>query len=62
VFSDNPTSERELYRLAEQKLAAAAGESELVARAEQNTREMLRSMLRSLGYSEVTVVFRDPPA
>ena len=62
VFSDNPTSERELYRLAEQKLAAAASESELVARAEQNTREMLQSMLRSLGYSDVTVTFRDPPA
>jgi hypothetical protein len=61
VFSDNPTSERELYRLAEQKLAAAADESELAARAEHNTREMLVSMLRSLGYTEVTVTFEDPP-
>ena len=61
VFSDNPTSERELYRIAEEKLSAAARESELVARAEQNTREMLQSMLRSLGYSDVTVIFRDPP-
>jgi hypothetical protein len=61
VFSDNPTSERELYQLAERKLLAAANESELLARAEQNTREMLRSMLRSLGYTEVTVTFRDPP-
>jgi Protein of unknown function (DUF4230) len=61
VFSDNPTSERELYLLAEQKLAAAAAESELVARAEQNTREMLQTMLRPLGYTEVTVTFKDPP-
>lgn len=61
VFSDNPTSERELYQLAEQKLAEAATQSELTARAEQNTREMLQGMLRSLGYTDVTVVFRDPP-
>jgi hypothetical protein len=61
VFSANPTSERELYQLAERKLSAAANESELVARAEQNTRAMLQSMLRSLGYTEVTVIFKDPP-
>ena len=61
VFSANPTSERELYQLAERKLLAAANESELVARAEQNTRTMLQSMLRSLGYTEVTVIFKGPP-
>jgi hypothetical protein len=62
VFSDNPTSERELYLLAEQRLAEAARQSELVAKAEQNTREMLQTMLRSLGYTEVTVTFKDPPS
>ena len=62
VLSDNPTSERELYRLAGAKLQSAAAESDLKARAEQNTRSMLQSMLRSLGYAEVTVTFRDPPA
>jgi hypothetical protein len=62
VLSDNPTSERELYRLAGAKMQAAAVESDLKARAEQNTRAMLQSMLRSLGYREVTVTFRDPPA
>ena len=61
VLSDNPTSERELYRLAAQRMQAAADESDLKARAEQNTRAMLESMLRSLGYEEVTVTFRDPP-
>jgi hypothetical protein len=60
VLSDNPTSERELYRLAQNKMQAAAAESGLVARAEQNTRAMLESMLRSLGYTEVSVTFRDP--
>jgi hypothetical protein len=61
VLSDNPTSERELYRLAAAKMQAAAAGSDLQARAEQNTRAMLQSMLRSLGYREVTVTFRDPP-
>jgi Protein of unknown function (DUF4230) len=62
VLSDNPTSERELYRLAQDKMEAAAAQSDLVGRAEQNTRAMLESMLRSLGYTDVTVTFRDPPA
>ena len=61
MLSDNPTGERELYRLAAQRMQAAADESDLKARAEQNTRAMLESILRSLGYEEVTVTFRDPP-
>jgi uncharacterized protein DUF4230 len=61
VFSDNPTSERELYLLAENKVAAAAAESDLQARAEQNTRAMLQGMLRPLGYTNVTVVFTEAP-
>ena len=61
VLSDNPTSERQLYQLAEDRLEAAATQSGLVERAEQNTRAMLQSMLRSLGYRDVTVTFRDPP-
>ena len=62
VLSDNPTSERELYQLAQAKMQAAAASSDLAARAEQNTRAMLESMLRSLGYGDVTVTFRDPPS
>jgi hypothetical protein len=62
VLSDNPTSERELYQLAQAKMQAAAAQSDLRARAEQNTRAMLESMLRSLGYTDVTVTFRDPPS
>ena len=61
VLSDNPTSERELYLLAQRRMEAAAAGSGLQAQAEQNTRAMLESMLRSLGYQEVTVTFRDPP-
>jgi hypothetical protein len=60
VLSDNPTSERQLYLRAEEKMQAAASESGLQARAEENTRAMLESMLRSLGYTQVSVTFRDP--
>lgn len=62
IFSDNPTGERELFRLAEDKLLAAAGESQLLDRAETNTAEMLTALLGSLGFEEVEVVFEEPPA
>ena len=58
VFSDNPTSERELYRLSEQRLTKAAQSSKLRARAEANTRSMLRSLLTSLGFEDITIDFR----
>lgn len=61
AFSDDPTSERELYLVAEERLAEAAGEADLVARAEQNTELMLTTMLESLGYEQVTVTFEDDP-
>jgi hypothetical protein len=62
VLSDNPTSERELYLLAQQRMQAAAAESGLRAQAEENTTAMLQSMLRSLGYEQVTVTYGDPPS
>lgn len=60
VFEDNPTSERELYLLAESKLVAAARDprSGLVASAERNTRAMLERLIRGLGYERVDVRFR----
>ena len=61
-FSSNPTSEKELYQAAEQKLGAAAQQSELVDRGKENTRKMLVGLLGSLGYENITVVFEDPPA
>jgi hypothetical protein len=61
LFQDNPTSERELYLLSEQKLRAAAqNDSGLLARAEQNTRRMLTSLLRALGFERVTITFVEP--
>ena len=60
IFSDNPTGEQELYQLAEDKLLAAAGESALVSRAERNTEKMLTTLLGSLGFESVTIVFEAP--
>lgn len=57
VFSDNPTSERELYQLGEAKLRTAAAESELTERAETNTRRMLRALFESLGFEDITIRF-----
>jgi hypothetical protein len=57
VFSDNPTSEQELYVKAEERLRRAAAESDLRKRTEENTRTMLTGLLRGLGYEDVTVRF-----
>ncbi len=62
VFTDSPTSERSLQLAAEGKMAAAASDSDLRARAETNTRTMLANMLRALGYPNVTVNFAASPA
>lgn len=57
IFNDNPTSERELYQTAEEKLATAAADSGLEDLAERNTEAMLRSLLTSLGFTDITVTF-----
>ena len=62
VFSDSPTSEREVTVLAQHKLASAAKDSKLVARAERNTTTMLQTFLGRLGYTDVQVVYNESPA
>ena len=56
-FSGNPNSQHQVYVLAQQKIQNAARQSQLRAEAEKNTRSMLDGMLRSLGFSQVTVTF-----
>jgi hypothetical protein len=64
LTTGNPSSDDELYVRAEEKLADAAGQSDLARRAEESTREVLTDLLRGAGYEQVTVVFdgasRDP--
>lgn len=57
VLSDNPTSDKELYLAAQDKMAGAAQSGGLKERAEDNTRKMLEKMLGKLGYTDVTVKF-----
>jgi Protein of unknown function (DUF4230) len=59
-LGDDPDRQHELYQLAQQKIGAAAKASTLAAQAERNTRAMLVTMLRSLGYASVTVTFDAP--
>ena len=61
VFGGDPNRQREAYRLAEERIAAAARESGLTARAQENTRKMLDGLLRSLGYTTVTITFAGAP-
>ncbi|MDX2921640.1 MULTISPECIES: DUF4230 domain-containing protein [Streptomyces] len=59
LFSDNPGSEQAVNKLAAQHISEAAKESELTARAEKNTADMLKGLLGSLGFERVTVRFGD---
>lgn len=60
AFKDNSAQQQELYTLANRRLAqAAAGTDELAGRAEANTRAMLTGLLKSLGFTSVTVVFSE---
>ncbi|NUT37335.1 MAG: DUF4230 domain-containing protein [Hamadaea sp.] len=56
-FQGDLNREREVMIKAEEELAKAADASELLERAEINTRSMLTGMLRSLGYTNVKITF-----
>ncbi|MFG1698680.1 DUF4230 domain-containing protein [Nonomuraea sp. NPDC049309] len=60
-LSGSPSDQRELYLLAEKKITEAAVASDLRARADANTKAMLSGLLRSLGFTKVTVTFTDEP-
>jgi Protein of unknown function (DUF4230) len=57
-FSGNPNDQQQLTILAAQKIQTAAGSSGLTQRAQQNTQQMLTGLLRSLGFTSVTVTFK----
>ncbi|HET9996654.1 MAG TPA: DUF4230 domain-containing protein, partial [Nocardioides sp.] len=60
AIGENPTDDTELYALAEDKLAAAAAQSDVLERAENNTRDMLTTLATSLGVEPVPVEFEEP--
>jgi hypothetical protein len=58
LFSDDTDAQREIYLAAERRLAEAAEQNDaLRERARVNTRAMLESLLRALGFETVTVRF-----
>jgi hypothetical protein len=60
LFASNDHNQQELNVLAAQKIQAAAQQgSGLIARARENTRTMLSSLLRALGFTSVNVVYSD---
>jgi hypothetical protein len=60
LLGDDTGDDSELYRLAEEKLSAAARDgSGLLARAERNTRTMLVGLLRALGFERVEIRFAE---
>lgn len=62
VFSDQPTSDKGLYREAASRLAEAAADSELRATGEANATATVEALLREAGVDDVRVVFASPDA
>jgi len=60
VFSADNGKAQQLYKLGVQKIGEAAKSSDLAQRAATNTRKMLEQLLRSLGYTAITVTFANP--
>ncbi|QMU75991.1 DUF4230 domain-containing protein [Streptacidiphilus sp. PB12-B1b] len=56
-FSGNPDDQQKLSILAASKIQTAASASGLTQRAQQNTTAMLSGLLRSLGFTSVTVSY-----
>lgn len=63
LFSDQPNPQnQQMYVLASQKLADAAKQVGLTAKAEANTKITLEKLMRSLGFTDVRITFVDPGA
>jgi hypothetical protein len=60
LVNGDPNRQQQVYRLAEDKIGAAARDSGLQQRAEENTRKMLEGLLTSLGYKIVKVTYTAP--
>ncbi|MEV0425408.1 DUF4230 domain-containing protein [Micromonospora sp. NPDC049836] len=60
LVGGDPNRQQQVYQLAEDRIGAAARDSGLTARAQENTRKMLEGLLRSLGYTKITVSYTAP--
>lgn len=63
LFSDQPNPQnQQMFILAQQRLAQAATEVGLQKKAEDNTKVTLEKLMRSLGFTTVTIKYVDPGA
>lgn len=62
VFSDAPTSDKDLYLEAERRLAAAAADSDLLETGQSNAAATVERLLREAGVEQVRVMFASPDA
>jgi hypothetical protein len=60
-FGNDPNTTQELYKLASSKIASAASASDLLSRAETNTKSMLESLMKQLGFTQVIINFAPAP-
>ena len=60
LVNGDPNRQQQVYKLAEDKIGAAARDSGLQQRAEENTRKMLEGLLTSLGYTIVKITYTAP--
>jgi hypothetical protein len=60
MLKSDPNRLQEVYKLAGDKIGAAAKDAGLGQRAQDNTRKMLEQFLRALGYTTITVTFPAP--
>jgi len=62
ALGDDANNDRDLYIVSEQKLRlAAADNSGILRRGQENTRAMLQGLLGALGFTTVNVRFEAPP-
>lgn len=59
IFDSDPDRLSAVYQRASELIGQAAAEGGLVERTRENTEEMLRGMLRQLGFTQITVTFAD---
>jgi hypothetical protein len=60
AFQSSPDQQQRVYQLAQQRITEAAKASGLSDRARINTQKMLEGLLRTLGYTSVTVTYATP--
>lgn len=60
-FAENPTDDTALFEAAEEKIEAAARESDLIEQARANTERWLQAFLGAAGFERIEISWQDRP-